>query len=159
MVCAFLLDLHDNLLNTGCMYQITETLFVGNIYEVERPPAAIGALLLVAEEFTPSPPAGLIYERIPFTEFGEAKAASLNQAIDWIERHHQDNRVLVCCRAGMGRSVSVVMAYLCCVQNMAYPDVFQLMMARRPGACPLPNIQATIRDVHRLRLARLSKPA
>jgi protein-tyrosine phosphatase len=60
---------------------------------------------------------------------------------------------MVCCRAGMGRSVSVVMAYLCCIQKMEYPDVFQLIMSRRPGACPLPNIQATIQQVHELRQA------
>ena len=140
------------------MYQITNTLFVGNIYEAEKPPANIDAVLVVAEEFTPNAPAGVIYERIPFKEFGEAKAASLDQAIEWIARHHPHNRVLVCCRAGMGRSVSVAMAYLCCIENMAYPDVFQLMMTCRPGACPLPNIQATIQQVHQLRLARLSKP-
>jgi protein-tyrosine phosphatase len=150
MACTFVLDLTAILSNTGSMYQITDTLFVGNIYEVEKPPAQIGAVLLVAEEFTPDPPAGVIYERIPFREFGEAKPASLKRAIEWIARHHQDNRVLVCCRAGMGRSVSVVMAYLCCVQNMAYADVLQLIMTRRPAACPLPNIQATIKQVQLL---------
>jgi protein-tyrosine phosphatase len=138
------------------MYQITDTLYVGNILEAERPPAHIEAVLLVAEEFTPNAPAGVIYERIPLKEFGEAKPASLNQAIDWIARHHPDKHVMVCCRAGMGRSVSVVMAYLCCVQKMEYPDVFQLIMSRRPGACPLPNIQATIKQVHELRQARRS---
>ena len=136
------------------MYQITDSLFVGNIYEAEKPPARISAVLLVAEEFIPDPPPGVIYERIPFKEFGEAKPASLHLAIDWIARHHPDNRILVCCRAGMGRSVSVVMAYLCCVHSMAYPEVYQLIMNRRPGACPLPNIQATIKQVLQLRQAR-----
>ena len=136
------------------MYQITDTLFVGNIYEAEKPPAHIGAVLLVAEEFTPTPPSDVIYERIPFKEFGEAKAASLQQAIEWIARHHPENRVLVCCRAGTGRSVSVVMAYLCCVHSMAYADVLQLIMNRRPAACPLPNIQATIQQVLQLRQAK-----
>ena len=151
MFYRFPLDLWALVFNTGSMHQITDTLFVGNIYEAEKPPARISAVLLVAEEFTPEAPSGVIYERIPFKEFGEAKPASLQLAIDWIARHHPDNRVLVCCRAGMGRSVSVVMAYLCCVQNMAYPDVYQLIMNRRPGACPLPNIQATIKHVLQLR--------
>jgi protein-tyrosine phosphatase len=111
------------------MYQTTDTLYVGNILEAERPPAHIEAVLLVAEEFTPNAPAGVIYERIPLKEFGEAKPASLNQAIDWIARHHPDKHVMVCCRAGMGRSVSVVMTYLCCIQKMEYPDVFQLIMS------------------------------
>ena len=151
MFSSFLLDLRTLLSNTGSMYQITDTLFVGNIYEAEKPPARISAVLLVAEEFAPDPPPGVIYERIPFKEFGEAKPASLHLAIDWIARHHQDNRVLVCCRAGMGRSVSVIMAYLCCVESMTYADVYQLIMNRRPGACPLPNIQATIKQVLQLR--------
>ena len=43
------------------------------------------------------------------------------------------------------------MAYLCCVHSMAYPEVYQLIMNRRPGACPLPNIQATIKQVLQLR--------
>ena len=145
-----MLDLTAFLSNTGSMYQITDSLFVGNIYEAEKPPAHIGAVLLVAGEFTPDPPAGVTYERIPFKEFGEANATSLKQAIEWIAHHHQDNRVLVCCRAGMGRSVSVVMAYLCCVHNMAYPDVLQLILTRRPAACPLPNLQATIKQVQQL---------
>jgi hypothetical protein len=37
---------------------------------------------------------------------------------------------------------------------MAYADVYQLIMNRRPGACPLPNIQATIKQVLQLRQAR-----
>jgi protein-tyrosine phosphatase len=135
------------------MYQITDTLSVGNIYEAERPPAHIGAVLLVAEEFALDGPAGVIYERIPLKEFGEAKPVSLHRAVEWIERHLPDHRVLVCCRAGMGRSVSVVMAYLCCVEKMEYAEVFQLVMTRRPGACPLPNIQATIKQVQQLREA------
>jgi protein-tyrosine phosphatase len=102
MVSRLSLDLQAILSNTGSMHQITDTLFVGNIYEAEKPPAQIGAVLLVAEEFTPDPPAGVIYERIPLKEFGEVKAASLDQAVEWIARHHPDNRVLVCCRAGMG---------------------------------------------------------
>src|SRR5687767_3848489 len=104
--CSFLLDLQAVLSNTDSMYQIAERLYVGNILEAERPPAHIDAVLLVAEEFTPNAPAGVIYERIPLKEFGEAKPASLNQAIDWIARHHPDKHVMVCCRAGMGRSVS-----------------------------------------------------
>jgi protein-tyrosine phosphatase len=54
----------------------------------------------------------------------------------------------------MGRSVSVVMAYLCCVHNMSYADVLQLVMTRRPAACPLPNIQAAIQQVQHLRQNR-----
>jgi len=136
------------------MHQITDRLLVGNILDAERPPAAIGALLLVAEEFSIDPPAGVLFEKIPLKEYGEASPFLLERAVAWIERHLPENRVLVCCRAGMGRSVSVVMAYLCCVQNMAYDDVLKLVMIRRPGACPLPNIQSGIEQVQQLRQVR-----
>jgi protein-tyrosine phosphatase len=139
------------------MYLITDTLLVGNILDAERPPANVGAVLLVAEEFSIDAPAGVIFDRIPLKEYGEAAPALLERAVAWIERHLPENRVMVCCRAGMGRSVSVVMAYLCCVQEMAYADVLNLVMTRRPGACPLPNIQSGIEQVHQLRQSRRSR--
>jgi len=133
------------------MHQITDQLFVGNIYDSAQPPAQIGALLLVAEEYQLEAPSWLIADRIPFKDFGEANPNVLADAVGWVERHIADNRVMVCCRAGMGRSVSVAMAYLCCVENMTYDDVLKLVMARRPGAIPLPNLKVTIEQVRRLR--------
>jgi protein-tyrosine phosphatase len=136
------------------MHQITDSLAVGNISDAERPPATIGAVLLVAEEFSIEAPAGLIYSKIPLKEYGEADIVSLDRAVTWIEQQLPENRVMVCCRAGMGRSVSVAMAYLCCVQGLAYPDVWELAMTRRPGAVPLPNLRATIERVQQLRRTR-----
>jgi protein-tyrosine phosphatase len=133
------------------MYQITDRLFVGNINDAIQPPAQISALLLVAEEYSIPAPGGLAYGKIPFKDFGEAHPNVLADAVGWVERHMADNRVMVCCRAGMGRSVSVAMAYLCCVEGMAYADVLSLVMSRRPGALPLPKLEETIAQVRRLR--------
>lgn len=133
------------------MHQITDTLFVGNIHDARQPISEISALLLVAEEYTIDAPAGVAFERIPLKEYGDVHSLTLARAVDWVERHVSDNRVMVCCRAGMGRSVSVVMAYLCCVEGMAYADVLKLVMARRPGAMPLPKLEETIQEVCRLR--------
>ena len=126
------------------MHCITDRLFVGNINDAKQPPSQISAVLLVAEEYTVEAPAWLAYGRIPFTEYGEVDSKVLAHAVSWVERHLMDNRVMVCCRAGMGRSVSVVMAYLCCVEGMAYADVLKLVMARRPGAMPLPKLEEAI---------------
>lgn len=136
------------------MHLITETLLVGNINDAREPPAKISALLLVAAEFILEPPSWLLYGRIPFSEFAEADPALLDQAVSWVEQHLSDHRVMVCCRAGMGRSVSVVMAYLCCVQGMTYAEVLKLVMRRRPGAMPLPNLEEVITRVRLLREAR-----
>ena len=135
------------------MHLITDRLFVGNITDAMQPPVQIGALLLVAEEYTVEAPTWLAYRKIPFKDFGEANPWQLAEAVRWVEQHLVDNRVMVCCRAGMGRSVSVAMAYLCCVENMAYSDVLKLVMTRRPGAMPLPNLESTIERVLTLRKA------
>ena len=136
------------------MHLVTDTLLVGNINDAREPPVKIGALLLVAAEHTVDPPSWLLYGRIPFAEFAEAEPVLLDRAVSWVEQHHSDHRVMVCCRAGMGRSVSVVMAYLCCVQGMTYAEVLKLVMTRRPGAMPLPNLEEAITQVRLLREAR-----
>ncbi len=135
------------------MHLITDKLLVGNINDAREPPGTVGALLLVAEEFSVDPPKWVEYHRIPMKEFSEANPATLLQSVKWLETRVPEGRTLVCCRAGMGRSVSVVMAYLCCVEGMMYDDVLKLIMARRPGAMPLPNIQAAIEQVRLLRQA------
>ncbi|TKB60984.1 MAG: dual specificity protein phosphatase family protein [Nitrospira sp.] len=136
------------------MHWITESLLVGNINDASEPPLQVGAVLLVAAEFTIQPPSWLRYGRIPFSEYAEAEPLLLDRAVSWVEEHISANRTMVCCRAGMGRSVSVVMAYLCCVQGMTYEQVFKLVMTRRPGAMPLPNLEEAIAQVHLLREAR-----
>ena len=136
------------------MHLITETLLVGNINDAKEPSVKIGALLLVAAEYTLESPGWLLSSRIPFEEFAEAEPVLLDQAVSWVEQHHSGNRVMVCCRAGMGRSVSVVMAYLCCVQGMTYTEVLKLVLTRRPGAMPLPSLEEAITQVRLLRKAR-----
>ena len=136
------------------MHMITEKLLVGNINDAKEPPVKIGALLLVAAEYASESPSWLISGRVPFSEYAEAEPLLLDQAVNWVEQHISDNRVMVCCRVGMGRSVSVVMAYLCCVQGMTYEEVFKLVMRRRPGAMPLPNLEKAITQVCLLREAR-----
>jgi len=136
------------------MHLITETLLVGNINDAREPPVKIGALLLVAAEYTLESYGGLVSGRIPFSEYAEAEPLLLDRAVSWVEQHISDHRVMVCCRAGMGRSVSVVMAYLCCVQGMTYAEVLKLVMRRRPGAMPLPMLEEAITQVRFLREAR-----
>jgi protein-tyrosine phosphatase len=139
------------------MHFITESLLVGNINDASEPPPQISAVLLVAAEFTVRPPGWLLFGRIPFSEYAEAEPQLLDQAVNWVERHLSDNRVMVCCRAGMGRSVSVAMAYLCCVQGMTYAEVLKLVMRRRPGAMPLPKLEEAIAQVRLLREARATR--
>ena len=108
---------------------------------------------MVAEEQNVTVPARIIYAKIPLKEFGEPAVSALYDAVQWIEKHLPDNRLMVCCRAGMGRSVSVVIAYLCCVEGVTYADALKLALTRRPGGMPLPRLDKVIEDVFRRRRA------
>src|ERR1044071_3667743 len=99
------------------MHFITSSLMVGTFEDAQQPPLFVGAVLFLAAECSIPPPAGITYECLPLIEFQEADPQVVKKAVDWVERHELE-RVLVCCRAGMGRSVSIVMAYLCCVKGM-----------------------------------------
>jgi protein-tyrosine phosphatase len=141
------------------MHLVTDSLLVGNLDDAQDPSPAIGGLLFVAEEHTVHPPPWIDYAKIPMKEFTEPDAIALAQAVQWIEDHLPNNRVMVCCRAGMGRSVSVVIAFLCCVQGLLYDDAVKLVKTRRPGAMPLPRLEAAIDEVIKLRTAQTRKMA
>lgn len=136
------------------MHYVTESLVVGNLDDAQQPPPFVGGLLFVAEEHQIKPPQGIAYKWVPLKEFGEADPHDMKVAVDWLEQQAPANRLLICCRAGMGRSVSVVIAYLCSVKGMSYVEAVTLLKARRPGSTPLPNLEQTIEHVQRMRLAR-----
>lgn len=141
------------------MHLINKRLLVGNADDARNPPPQVGAVLMVAEEQNVTVPDRILYAKIPLREFGEPTAAALSQAVEWIEANLPVQRLMVCCRVGMGRSVSVVIAYLCCVEEMAYPDAVKLVLTRRPGGMPLPRLQEVIDVVKRRRRDRLVPPS
>ncbi|WHZ23168.1 MAG: hypothetical protein OJF47_002280 [Nitrospira sp.] len=136
---------------------INKRLLVGNADDAGNPPSQVSAVLMVAEEQNVAIPPRIVYAKIPFKEFGEPTVSVLAKAVGWIESHAADHRIMVCCRAGMGRSVSVVIAYLCCVEEMSYADALKLVLTRRPGGMPLPRLQEIIEGVRRRR-QRPSQP-
>jgi len=140
------------------MHVITDTLMVGSIYDARMPPPSVQALLLAAEEQDVVPRAGTLYARVPLKEFREANPEHVHRAVEWLEEHAPKHPTLVCCRAGMGRSVSVIIAYLCCVKAMPYTEALALVQARRPGALPLPNLERTIQRVSSLRRGKAHEP-
>jgi len=138
---------------------ITDALILGNIDDARDPMPAIAGLLLVAEEFTVEPAPWIDYLHVPFKEFSPVDPARLDRAVTWLEERAPGTRTLVCCRAGMGRSASVLIAYCCCSQGLPYEDAVAFIKARRPGAMPLPKLRETIDKVLKLRAHRVSKKA
>ena len=136
------------------MHLINEYLAVGNAEDAAKPARLMTAVLNVAAENQIAPSDGRTYAWIPFAEYSEADPIQLDEAVEWMEQHQNGNRLMVCCRVGMGRSVSVVIAYLCLAKGMPYQEAVKLVSARRPGATPLPNLEATIVFVRTLRKKR-----
>lgn len=129
------------------MHMINKRLLVGNADDAKNPPPQVGAILMVAEEQNVTVPPRVIYAKIPLKEFGEPSESALYEAVQWIDSQLPDHRLMVCCRAGIGRSVSVVIAYLCCVEGMTYADALKLALTRRPGGMPLPHLEKVIEGV------------
>jgi len=137
------------------MHPITEYLAVGNTDDAINPRWALAAILNVASESRITPPPGRNYNWIPFIEFAPADPIQLDEAVSWLEQCGKGSRLLICCRAGVGRSVSVAIAYLCLVGDMSYQQAVSLVAAQRPGASPIPNLESTIRFVRDLRQKRV----
>jgi protein-tyrosine phosphatase len=57
----------------------------------------------------------------------------LREAVEWIRDHIADHGILVYCNAGVGRSPSVVVAYLCCVLGFSFGEAVEYV-ARRKNA-------------------------
>ena len=137
------------------MHLITQYLAVGNADDVLNPCWQQAAILNVASESRITPPPGRHYHWIPFTEFAPAEPFQLDEAVSWLEQCGKGSPLLICCRAGIGRSVSVAIAYLCLVGDMTYEKALMLVAAQRPGASPIPDLESTIRFVRDLRQKRL----
>jgi len=133
------------------MHFITESILIGNMQDAQNIPANISAFLWAAGDLRITPPAGLPYAIIPLTEYAEPDPIDIEAGVDWLARRPPSERVLVCCRAGMGRSVSIVIAFLCCVKGMTYEEAYKLVKGRRAEATPLPNLQQVIEEVKKIR--------
>jgi glycosyltransferase involved in cell wall biosynthesis len=89
---------------------------------------------------TPEPE---IYRRVPLEDGLPISATALREAVEWVSTAIASRQVIVFCRYGRGRSVSVVVAYLCST-GMTYENALKLVLARRPGAAPLPGLRRSI---------------
>jgi protein-tyrosine phosphatase len=133
------------------MHFVNETLLVGNVDDAQSPAPFIKSVLFVSGEHTIKPPKGVAYHYIPLKEYGEADPKDVKAAVDWMEQQPASDRMMICCRAGMGRSVSMIIAYLVCVKGMKYDEAETLLRARRPGATPIPRLKQTIELVQQMR--------
>ena len=133
------------------MNWILDNLAIGDFHEALRPPSAITALLCVAEEH-PLPPTSLLAHKVPMVDMKSIPLPLLKEAVDWLAAHIGDHRILVYCHGGVGRSPSVVVAYLCCALEYGFGEAVELVATRKPRMVTLPNLILRIADM-RLRVS------
>ena len=77
------------------MHHVTESLLVGNLEDAKKPPSFIEGLLFVAAEHEIPPPDGILFNKIPLIEFGQASPQQVYEAVAWLERHAPKKKIMV----------------------------------------------------------------
>lgn len=129
------------------MDYVLDNLAIGDSAEALHPPAGIDALLCVAEE-KDLPEPGRPYRKVPIRDMQPIPPEQLREAVEWIRDTIGGRRIMVFCNAGVGRSPSVAVAYLCCVRGFSFGRAVEHVATRRPRMSTLPNLIRSIAEAN-----------
>lgn len=127
------------------MVFILENLAVGNFSDAKSLPPEITAFLNVAEELDLELQDKL-YHKVPLKDFSPIPEEKLREAIDWIRENISKHKVLVFCNAGVGRSPSVVVSYLCS-KGLKFGEAVEFVASKKPNISILPGLFETIKRI------------
>ncbi len=128
---------------------ILNHLAVGSFGEALLLPDDIDAFLCVAEE-KELQETDRLSEKIPVTDMQPIPARQLAAAVEWIRKHIGDHRILVFCNAGVGRSPSIIVGYLCCELGYRFGEAVEYVARRHPGMSTLPELITSVEDAEKL---------
>ncbi|PQJ36823.1 hypothetical protein BSZ35_00265 [Salinibacter sp. 10B] len=131
---------------------VYENLTVGPYEEAKTPLDGIKALLNVAEEHS-LPETNLPAHKVPIVDMQPIPAEQLEEAVRWIDEHIGDHHIYLFCNAGVGRSPSVAVAYLCCYRGFSFGEAVEHVARRKPDISTLPMLIERI-DTVKSRLGR-----
>ncbi|MDL1966476.1 MAG: dual specificity protein phosphatase family protein [Candidatus Desulfofervidus auxilii] len=124
---------------------ILDHLAIGSYEEALRPSSEITALLNVAKEKDLK--TSLLYHKVPIIDMQPIPSAQMLEAVKWIQKHISKHIIMVFCNAGIGRSPSVVIGYLCCFLNYGFGEAIEYVAKRKSDVSILPNLLRTIEEV------------
>lgn len=122
---------------------ILDNLAIGNYEAALDPLPSISALLNVAIE-RDLPNTTLLYHKIPIIDMQPIPATQMREAVAWLKRYITGHKIMVWCNAGIGRSSSVVIGYLCCCLGYGFGEAVEFVARRKPDISILPNLVETI---------------
>ena len=131
------------------MRLILDQLGIGDYEEALKPMKEISALLNVAAE-KDVPEVKLLYHKIPIIDMQPIPVPQMREAVDWIRDHIRQHKIMVFCNAGVGRSPSVVIGYLCCVLGYGFGEAVEFVARRKADISTLPNLIKTIEEAKTL---------
>ncbi len=125
---------------------ILEHLAVGNPVDVQCAHEHFDAFLNVASEvgFDPSVFGEKPYLKVAIDDMKPIPAFRLMEAAEFIDQYINTKRILVFCDGGVGRSPSVVIAYLCS-KGMRFGQAVEFMAVRKPYMSILPDLIESIK--------------
>ncbi|WP_218081814.1 protein-tyrosine phosphatase family protein [Anthocerotibacter panamensis] len=116
--------------------------------------AGITAVLSLTEPHEANLPEELAYnfvwQRVPIPDGflgGVPSVGHFVRGVQTLQRWRERNNVLyVHCMAGIGRSASMCVAYLCRTQNLSYPEALTLVKTAHPIAAPDSNQERVLQE-------------
>ncbi|MEO1209362.1 MAG: dual specificity protein phosphatase [Cyanobacteria bacterium J06638_20] len=132
--------------------EVMPSIFVGNfIAASQAEQLGFDAVLNLAEELTVTYPstAGIAYKKLGTTDGAQhpITGSLLLEALDWIDEQQQQGKqsILIHCRAGIGRSGSLGVAY--CFQHnptWSYDQTLSYVWSKKPDIYPHRYLQETL---------------
>jgi protein-tyrosine phosphatase len=121
---------------------ILERLAIGDIDDARDISKDITALLNCTEEHDTNRE-GILYLKIPLIDFEPINPEYITRAVRWIKEVIADHTVLVHCNAGIGRSSSIAVCYLCEI-GFGFDEAVRLIKSRRPNALPHRDLRSAL---------------
>jgi protein-tyrosine phosphatase len=125
---------------------VLDNLAIGNYEAALNPLPTISALLNVAAE-RDLYDTTLLYHKIPIVDMQPIPSTQMQEAVEWLRDHIAKHQIMVFCNAGIGRSSSIVIGYLCCCLGYGFGAAVEFVARRKPDISILPNLIETIRAV------------
>lgn len=126
---------------------ILDHLALGGRHDAANPDPRVSALLCCAAELE-LPAHTAPRHKVPVVDLQPIPHAQMLEAVEWIRAHIAHQRILVYCNAGVGRSTTVAIGYLCAGLDYGFGAAVEFVARRRPYMSILPDL---ITSVDRLR--------
>ena len=121
---------------------ILERLAIGDIHDANNLSKEVTAVLNCSEEHD-TDREGILYLKIPLIDFQPINPEFIPRAVRWLKDVISDNTVLVHCNAGIGRSPSIVVCYLC-ETGFGFEEAVRLVKSKRPDALPHRDLRSAL---------------